>query len=384
MIGKYDLTPVYLFNYSARDFVFESSKFLATKFLNIEYSFCPDLDWDYTHILKPVDMPENLQIVPIHGTKLKNSSLAGRLFREAKYGFRVGKHLRKRTRGTVILCDVPMICCIVAQVLSRKHKVIIWHQDLWSIGITNILFKKNKLLKYTRKLFFLMEAVSLRQAKHVIGIDQSFMNFYHKMRLKEGRITIIENWAPSQRHVLPDEGVLPKWRLVYSGTLGEKHDLKFLVDLVLYLQQTHPDLYIQINTSIDVALILSQKVPDSDRLKISPFLMREDYEDLMSNSTFGLVILNQSAASFSVPSKIISYVSYGLCPVGFLPPQSGASSIIERAGGVVFSSDEIGMRCFSAWIEGFDYENYKNENATDNRQGIQAKILEIEKIIKGV
>jgi hypothetical protein len=159
--------------------------------------------------------------------------------------------------------------------------------------------------------------------------------------LSTSNVHVIENWAP-----LADISVRPKsnaWAVeqqlaerevvLYSGTLGLKHDPALLLQLAEALR-SRPQALIVV-TSEGPSADAVQKDAAAMKLqniRVLPFQPFETYADVLGSADVLIGILQADAGRFSVPSKILSYLCAARPIVLSAPAENLASRTVTAAG----------------------------------------------------
>ena len=80
-------------------------------------------------------------------------------------------------------------------------------------------------------------------------------------------------------------------------------------------------------------------------LRLLPFQPIERYPDILGAADVLVALLEPTAGTFSVPSKVLSYLCAGRPVLAAIPPENLAARTIERAGAglVVYPTDEEGF-----------------------------------------
>lgn len=341
---------IYLFNYSARDFPFQLAQELSQFGWRTEYSFCSDLEWNYSHI---ESAPNNklFHLKPMNSLiKPRKDVLIKRLVAEIFFGLRSGYHFMRSKRGLLVICDVPLIVAFISSVLGFKHSQIIWHQDLWSTGMSKTL-KHSRLINFYRRVFTLMEVFLLKKSKHIIAIDDQFLPFYDQHGISRERVSVISNWAPA----LMSKSSKPQFErspiIVYAGTLGLKHDLNLLVSLSQNLEERLPGFKFILNVNTSAVKMLSDRLACQVNTTLQEHVDKSELEALLIKSKFGLTILSEESSEYSIPSKVFTYLVHGLIPIGLMPLTNSSASTILQNGGAVFTPDKNGLDKLIYWLK---------------------------------
>ena len=123
------------------------------------------------------------------------------------------------------------------------------------------------------------------------------------------------DWAVEQR--LDDHKTL-----LYSGTLGLKHNPALLVSLARQvIDAGQPVELVVVNEGPAVELLREEAARADVPLKLLPFQPYERLSEVLATGDILVVLLEESAGAFSVPSKTLSYLCAG---------QAGAGPDAER------------------------------------------------------
>jgi glycosyltransferase involved in cell wall biosynthesis len=255
----------------------------------------------------------------------------------------------------ILACNVPLMAKTVSAAWCGHRRVpwVFWLQDLHSVAIaTEAESRAGRAGRVVGSGFEALERRLLRHARGVVAITEDFEPVLARWGIDHGHYTIIENWAP-----LADLPVRPRdnaWRrrqglgdrfvYLYSGTLGLKHRPERLYALA----SEHVDDadVVVISEGMGEArlreLLAERPLPN---LRLLPFQPIADYPDILGAADVLVALLEPSAGTFSVPSKVLSYLCAGRPILGAIPPENLAARTIERAGAglVVAPADEEGF-----------------------------------------
>jgi glycosyltransferase involved in cell wall biosynthesis len=299
--------------------------------------------------LRPDD-PPGFTIRPVgQAGSLNKYDLVHRVIEERRYGHLLADAILAEAPDAVILGTTPNdVLDVLRARLPRGLKLIWWLQDIYSVGIKSVL---------NRKLPFAGDVVGwvyrdkerrfATRADHVVSITPDFIPFLGRLGVPREKITVIENWAsPSEIRPQPrendwkrEQGLAGKRLVLYSGTLGLKHNPAILADLAQHFQDGGRD-------DIRVVVVtqgLGAEFLDSERgkrglrnLKVLPWQPYERLPEMLSSAEILTAIIEPDAGLFSVPSKILSCFCAGRPVVAAMPADNLAARMIMRAGaGVV-------------------------------------------------
>ena len=83
-----------------------------------------------------------------------------------------------------------------------------------------------------------------------------------------------------------------------------------------------------------------------------PFQPYERLSEVLGSGDVLVVLLEQEAGAFSVPSKTLSYLCAGRPVLGLMPGENLASSLVTQAGGLVLPPTDGSLAEAAAWING--------------------------------
>ena len=288
------------------------------------------------------------------GKPFPKYSFLKRRFQEISVGKAFASRIEAFAADVVLVGNCPLDCVLQVGSKARKagSKFIFWQQDIYSSAIRRILGRKFGVLGRLIGAYYRhMEQRILSMSNATIVISQDFVeSIRQELAMPTANVHVIENWAPlddipvrpktnawSTRHDLADKKVI-----LYSGTIGLKHDPQQLLDLAENLKD-----------DVEIKIVVISEGPFVDWLAeasrkkglsnicVLPFQSYEDFPDALGSADLAIAVLEQDAGAFSVPSKILSYLCAGRPIVLSAPPENLAARIISGcgAGRVVATGD---------------------------------------------
>lgn len=240
-----------------------------------------------------------------------------------------------------IISNVPLLamCKLAKKMKQSNFSYLLWWQDIYSIAMWEY-FRKFVLLTWPFKRYLMrLEKSILKNAKHVVAISPNFKPIYLRWKLDTNKFSIYPNWSPVNlfSYNLPFKYNSGKKIVVYAGTLGIKHRPKLLLDLadnadfkklageVVVVSQGKGRQFLQKSENIRENIVLKN------------FLSISELSKLFASASALLAVLEPEASKFSVPSKIMSYLSAGRPIVASIDPMNASAKIIveNKAGFVV-------------------------------------------------
>jgi glycosyltransferase involved in cell wall biosynthesis len=253
------------------------------------------------------------------GYKFKKYSFIQRRKSEIKFGELVVIEIQKFEPEVIICSNTPLdpLKNISKYCKSNNIKVIIWLQDIISVGISHILRKKYGYFALPVGLYYkTIEKKILHDAKHIIGISSGFSDFLDSIQIDQSKISYISNWSPineipicekvnswSECNSLSDKTVL-----LYAGTLGMKHNPQLLIDLAESFKDDATVIIVIITEGLGASYI-EQKIQTKKltNILLLPFQPFSDLPEVLGSADVLLAILEKEAGKYSVPSKILTY-----------------------------------------------------------------------------
>jgi colanic acid biosynthesis glycosyl transferase WcaI len=331
-------------DFAGHPFQIDLSRALARRGHTVQHVYCQS----YTSGKGDFDVDEpNLTVVPVPaGESFDRYSPSRRVRQELGYGSRFTRVAAEFEPDVILACNVPLVAKMVSAVWCGRRRVpwVFWLQDLHSVAmaaeVENRVGRAGRLLGHA---FQTVERALLRRADAIVSITDDFEPVLGRWGVERDSCTVIENWAP-----LADLPLRPRdnrWRrrmglgdrftFLYSGTLGLKHR----PELLYALAEQHVDdaEVIVISEGLGEGrlreMLAEQPLPN---LRLLPFQPIDDYPDILGAADVLVALLEPAAGTFSVPSKVLSYLCAGRPILGAIPLHNLAARTIERAGaGVV-------------------------------------------------
>lgn len=287
-------------------------------------------------------------------------SFLRRISADVRYGLRLPAEVQQFEPDVVLSADCPLVSQWILQRSSRRSGAtfVYWLQDLFGVAIAAVLGRKNKTVgKMLAMPFRRLEHRLLLSSDEVIAISPAFVEYVLKLGVEPSSVHLLPNWAPLGAVPLPDAG--SRWasknglpdgpRILYSGTLGLKHNPDLLVDLAKSVREI-PAHVVVITEGYGRQLL--EQVKAAENIENLYLLDFQDYEELPSvfqSADLLLAVLNEDSSSFSVPSKILGYLAAGKPILGVIPAQNFAAEVLTLSeAGVVVSPAQTARACSEA------------------------------------
>ncbi|MBA3717025.1 MAG: glycosyltransferase family 4 protein, partial [Actinobacteria bacterium] len=293
------------------------------------------------------DDPPTLVIEPVDmGGQFAKYAPAKRLRQELSYGLRVGRRIVGEQPDAVLSGDTPLFAQAVILRSCRRKRIpfVFWLQDLYSIAMQPEAERRLPLVgRPLGRALVGLERRALAESDAVVAVSGDFRATLLRWGLPSEQVHVVENWAPVDE--LPVRPRANEWAcrhglngkpvLLYSGTLGLKHDPGLLLELATAL----PDATTVVASEGLGADWLAER--PRENLVLLGFQPYEELPDVLGAGDVLVVILERDAGKFAVPSKVLSYLCAGRPLLAALPSDNLAAKVVESSGaGVLVEPDD--------------------------------------------
>ena len=267
---------------------------------------------------------------------------------ERLYGRRLVAHVEAFGPDVVLAANTPLDALGPLQAWCAAHgvRLVNWLQDLISLAAYRLLAKKLPGVGAVAGRHYLrVERRLLRRCDAVVMVTEDFRPILRDWGVPSRRLHVIENWAPleevplrpkrnawSEAHGLAEARVL-----LYSGTLGMKHNPALLLGLAERWQSDPGVRVVVVTEGAGADWLAERKVERGlGNLVLLPYQPFEALPDVLATADLLVAVLEPEAGVFSVPSKVLTYLCAGRPLLLAVPPMNLAARIVKRIGaGVV-------------------------------------------------
>lgn len=351
---------ILLHDYSGHPFQVELSRELSRRGHDVTHSYCDAYTSGKGHL--QAELGETLTFEPIGvGVAITKTSFVRRLFQELAFGFQLVQQTKRQQPEVVMASNVPIptLVILAAYLGLRRIPWVLWHQDVQAVAIRSFAGKQlSRAFTLVAKAIEVGERWCSRRSAAVVVIAESFVEV-HRQWGTDDRTTVIPNWAPldeitprprdndwSREHQLT--GVRT---LVYSGTLGLKHNPELLVGLARTLIDGGQPVRLVVVNEGPAEPVLREAAARLDvPLTLLPFQPYERLPEVLASGDVLVVLLEQDAGAFSVPSKTLSYLCAGRPIVGLMPAENLAATLVDDARGLVLPPCSESLDGAAEWV----------------------------------
>ncbi|MFF8909486.1 glycosyltransferase family 4 protein [Streptomyces olivaceoviridis] len=295
------------------------------------------------------------------GVRLRKEAYFRRLGQETRLGLELARQVRREQPDVALLSNLPIPVLVVTAAVLKRLRIpwVLWHQDVTAVALKSFAAADvAKSMGLAAKVFGAGEKWSARQAAAVVAIADSFVRVHERWGTA-GKVTVIPNWAPLDE-IVPvarangwsaEHGLHDVRTVLYSGTLGLKHNPALLVRLAERLrEQGSPVRLVVVNDGPAVPVLRDAAAARGVDLTLLPFQPYERLPEVLGTGDVLVVLLGPEAGQFSVPSKTLSYLCAGRPVLGLMPAGNLAARLLRQAGSAVFAPEESALEGAATWV----------------------------------
>lgn len=262
----------------------------------------------------------------------------------------------KRRDLVVTMTDPPLLAVIGDMVAKSKgSRHIHWCQDLYpdllpalGAGMPEFIMRCLHAASYR----------AMARCDRIVVIGRCMARRLVRGGIDARRISFIPNWPDRElvspvRRLRPANGNAvhkelfassePKFRVLYSGTMGKAHPIDSIIDAARILNGKNPEIefvFVGEGQGFD-RLARARDRQGLENIRMIPWQPVSRLRDLMESGDLHLISMNQDAVGMLVPCKLYSAMAVGRPCVFVGPPHSEAARTINdfKAGAVVPQGD---------------------------------------------
>ena len=351
---------ILLHDYGGYAFTYQAAQSLAARGYPVSYVYS-----DTTQFIKrnPGAGSANLSSVGVQLSKpFQKYSFIKRREQEIEHGRRVVEEIERFRPDVVISADTPLDAQSLIYSSSRKAGAgfVFWLQDVIGLATHTILSNRYPLVGNVIGQYYIhLERRLLRQSDRVILISEDFYPLLDAWGLDRRKLHVIPNWAPveeicpqpkenpwSRQHDLAD-----KLCFLYSGILGLKHNPALFVALAKSLVDFPQARVVVIAEGPGADWLREQKAAlGLENLLVLDYQPYEVFPNVLASADVLVAILGKDAGSYSVPSKVLTYLCAGRPILLAVPLENLSARIVQenQAGLVAAPDDEAGFTAAAA------------------------------------
>lgn len=353
---------ILLHDYSGHPFQVQLARELSRRGHAVTHSYCAAYTSGKGHL--EAEPGESIVFAPIGvGVRIAKLSFGRRLLQEIGFGLSLVRQARRLRPDVVMAANVPIptLMIFAAHALLRGLPWVLWHQDVQAVAIRSFAGTKlGRVFAVVALAIGLGERWCARRAAAVVVIAEAFVDV-HRRWGTAGKTVVIPNWAPLDE-IIPlerdnawsrEHGLSDVRTLVYSGTLGLKHNPALLVQLAREVLDAGQRLRLVVVSEGPAEEVLRKEAARLDvPLLLLPFQPYGRLPEVLASADVLVVLLEQDAGAFSVPSKTLSYLCAGRPILGLMPAENLAATLVQEIDGCVLPPQASALPEAAAWISG--------------------------------
>jgi glycosyltransferase involved in cell wall biosynthesis len=342
-------------DYSGHPGQAQLSRALARRGYVVTHQHCPSYATGKGSLQVEADDPPTLSFEPcaMDGAFARYSVLT-RIRQELSYGRRAARVIAAKDPEVAVISNVPLLAhSVLARRLARLGvPMVFWHQDIYSEAIGSAARRRLPVVgPLVAWVAARVEGTIARRSHAIVAISPTFLERLAAWGVADKSI-VVPNWAPIDE--LPVCAADNGWRsrvglgghpvVLYSGTLGLKHDPSILALLADRLRSSHPEARVVVISEGKGRDWLEAWKRDhaADNLVLLDFQPYGDLPAVMGSADVLVAVLEPDASRFSVPSKVLTYLCAGRAIVGVLPPDNSVAEVLLTNGaGLVVRRDDV-------------------------------------------
>jgi glycosyltransferase involved in cell wall biosynthesis len=357
---------IHLQDFAGHPFQAQLSRALADRGHTVEHSYAIQYLGGKGVLSRRTGDPTALSFVPISARHpLIKYSIRARLRFERSYVKALTGALLRNRPDVVVLTNVPLMTAYAVRKALARHgiPVVLWHQDLLSVAMAGELHAQlpGPVARILAAELRRREKEIVERVAAVVPIDGSFVTEYQRWGVQRSEVHVLPNWAPLDEIVpVPRDGAWSRrnelrpdaFRLLYSGTLGRKHNPLLLLDLLEAMKARGVDAeLIVVSEGEGADMVAGASNGSRSDVRVLPFQPAADLSATLGSADVLVAVLEPMAGRFSVPSKVLSYLAAGRPVLGLMPADNAASRDLTEAGGFVASPDKTGVELAADWMK---------------------------------
>jgi glycosyltransferase involved in cell wall biosynthesis len=256
------------------------------------------------------------------------------------------KVLLRYRKSRVIAISNPPFSVFVPWLLGCKYDVVIY--DIYPDALVSMgyLQERNVLVQVWSKL----NRKVLRSAERIITLSDGMKDVLGNYT-DPNKIEVIPSWSfnsnlPSVRKkdnsVLNKLGIADKFIISYSGNFGVTHPLEVLVELAAKLESEKFHVILAGDGARKPIIKKALDKWQPSNFSLLPWQPAGQLHHVLSMGDLGVVVLDDTVANISIPSKTYDLLSAGTPLLGICSPSSALSELLTKHKcGQSFSASEI-------------------------------------------
>ncbi len=351
---------VLVHDYSGHPFQVQLSQELARRGHTVIHSHCEAYRSGKGHLRPEPGETVRFAVIGV-GRSVAKYWFVKRFFQECSLGVELARLIHRERPEVVLIANTPLPVLVIATAYLgvRRTPWLLWHQDVQTQALRSLSAVRGSLpLRLVANVMEATERWCARRAAHIIVIADSFLKVHARWGTLH-KTTLVPNWAPLE-DIAPRERHNP-WAaeqclghsatLLYAGTLGLKHNPALLVSLARRVRDLGtPVALVVVNEGPAVEVLRVAAKEHDVPITLLPFQPYGRLPEVLAAGDVLVVLLEQDASGFSVPSKTLSYLCAGRPIVGLMPEHNAAAQLLAQASCLVLPPEENSIDEAADWV----------------------------------
>ena len=317
------------------------SRELARRGHRVEHQYCSSATTGQGATTRREGDPPTFSIRGISlGSDFARYSPLRRLIQEIRYGWSTIRAVLSMRPDVAVFSNLPMIPLTMASLALKVRGLpyVFGWQDVYSDAIGTIA--RRRLARVGGAVAWLADRIErgcARRATAIVPITDAFVDQLKTWDVDLDKVTVIPNWGALDE-VRPRPRTNP-WSaahhldavkiVMYTGTLGLKHDPSVLADLA---RRAPENCRVVVVSQGLGRQWLEEHCGDNPKLMLMDFQPYDQLPDMLGSADVLVAVLEKDASRYSVPSKVLNYLCAGRPVLALLPAENAVAEIIESAG----------------------------------------------------
>lgn len=337
--AKRNPLKILLSDYSGHPFQVQLARELARLGHDVRHTYSASFQTPKGNLVRQDGDVANFHIAPVtNRAPFDKASFVRRRRQEIEIGEALASLVADFRPDVVISSNAPLDTQRVFQRAAKRHgaKFVFWLQDIYSEAITRVVPRKLPVIGHMIAAWYRhLEFSMLKASDRVVAITEDFVPILTAKGVDADKVSVVENWAPADElplfprdnpwavENLPAEGL----RIVYSGTLGYKHNPGLLVEMARRQPGSHVLIYSE--GPVAEAVAKDAQRQGLTNLSVKPWVAFADLPKMLSASDVLIAVIEPEAGVYSVPSKILTYLAVGRPILASVPSENLAARLIR-------------------------------------------------------
>ncbi len=347
MTGATTALRIAVHDYAGHPFQFELSRTLAARGHVVRHFFFGDDPGPKGSDRASPDDPAGFSVEAVRiDWRYSKDRFVRRYVGDRLYARAAARRVAAFRPDVVISGNTPLDAqAALSRVAARVGaRFVFWVQDFYSLAIRSVLAGRwHGLGDLVCRHYADLERRTLERSHAVVLISPDFRSYLPSPLREEERVHVIRNWG-ALRSITPKgrggnawaarHGIGNRFVFMYSGTLGLKHDPSLLLALCDAFADDDEVAVVVVSAGVNAdALRAANEARPRANLMLLPLQPIEEFSDVLGSADVLVSMLEDGAAEFSVPSKLLSYLCAGRPILLSAPSRNLASRVLAESGG---------------------------------------------------